>query len=119
MRTQIPPLPLPVNADTPENPLHTQISFENITHVQPDLSRIAWKYLLAPGLLDAERWQAFSSAGDDKVLYESREVFSGPLASVLKGLMEKGLQQAAEAQAQGLKLLLEGSKSERSELGKP
>jgi len=109
LRTQIPPLPLPVSASTPDNVLHTQVAYENITHVQPQLGRLAWKYLAAPSeLLAAERWQAVSDVGDGKVLYESREVFSGALAVVLKEVMGEALQESFDAQGKGLKLLLEG-----------
>ncbi|KAF2192752.1 hypothetical protein K469DRAFT_717340 [Zopfia rhizophila CBS 207.26] len=108
-RVQIPPLPLPVTASTPENPLHTQIAFENITHIQPDLGRLAWKYISLPQALDSERWQAISSIGNGRVLYESREVFSGALAPTLRDTLGEGLQEAFEAQAKGLKLLLEGT----------
>jgi hypothetical protein len=43
------------------------------------------------------------------VLYESREVFSGPLAGVLKAAFEDGLQKGFDAQGEGLKRLLEGA----------
>ncbi|KAF2110008.1 hypothetical protein BDV96DRAFT_458812, partial [Lophiotrema nucula] len=106
LRVQIPPLPLPVNSSTPDNPLHTQVSFENITHVQPELGRLAWKY--EPEIaLEAERWQAVSDVGGGKVLYESREVYSGSLAEVVKASMGEGLQEGFEAQALGLKIYLE------------
>ncbi|KAH9863192.1 hypothetical protein IAQ61_009469 [Plenodomus lingam] len=107
MRTQIPPLPLPVDANTPDNPLHTQFAIENVTHVQEEQGRLAWAYLFQIGL-QAERWQALTDLGNGTVLYESREEFHGPLAVVLKGLMGRGLQEAFEAQGRGLKLLLEG-----------
>lgn len=45
MRVQVPPLPLPVDASTPDNPLHTQVTLENITHVQPERLRLAWKHV--------------------------------------------------------------------------
>jgi hypothetical protein len=61
-----------------------------------------------PIVLAAERWQAITDLGNGKVLYESREVFSGPLASTLKALMGESLQQSFNAQGEGLKLLLEG-----------
>jgi hypothetical protein len=109
-RVQIPALPLPVNSDTPDNPLHTQISYENVTHVQPELGRVAWRYH-PDGLLHAERWQALSDIGDGKVLYESREVFSGALAGTIKTLMEENLQKSFAAQAAGFKLRLEGTTS--------
>jgi hypothetical protein len=108
LRTQTPPLPLPVNSDTPDNPLNTQVAYENITHVQPDLLRLAWAYAAAPpDVLAGERWQAISDLGDGRVLYESREVFHGALATTLRDLYGASLQEAFEAQAQGLKLLLE------------
>jgi hypothetical protein len=47
LRTQIPPLPLPVDASTPDNILHTQFAYENITHVQPELLRLAWEYAVS------------------------------------------------------------------------
>ncbi|KAF2814970.1 uncharacterized protein BDZ99DRAFT_515733 [Mytilinidion resinicola] len=106
-RVQIPPLPLPVNASTPDNPAHTQTSFENITHVQPTLGRVAWK-LLSPDLaLEAERWTAVSVAASGNALYESREVYRGALAGVLEGLYGAGLQAGFEAQAEALRGLLE------------
>jgi hypothetical protein len=106
MRVQIPPLALPVDRITPDDPLHTQISYENITHVQPGLRRLAWEYL-PETLLQAERWQALSDLGDGTVLYESREVYHGALAPILQETMGKGLQEAFEGQASGLKLFLE------------
>ena len=110
LRAQIPPLPLPVSAFTPDNVLHTQFAYENITHVQPELGRLAWEYAASPGeLLAAERWQAVSDLGSGKVLYESREVFSGALAVVLRDLLGEDLQKGFDAQGQGLKLLLEGA----------
>jgi len=76
LRVQIPPLPLPVNKDTPDNPLATQFSYEKITAVQPELGRLAWKFQPdVKVLLSAERWQAVSDLGNGMVLYESREVF--------------------------------------------
>ncbi|KAF2275837.1 uncharacterized protein EI97DRAFT_450658 [Westerdykella ornata] len=108
MRVQIPPLPLPVDASTPDNPLHTQITLENITHVQPERLRLAWKHVLPDAVLDAERWQGISDLGNGKVLYESREVYRGAGAIAIKALFAEGLQQAFDAQGAGLKLLLEG-----------
>ncbi|KAJ4374219.1 hypothetical protein N0V83_002960 [Neocucurbitaria cava] len=107
MRTQIPPLPLPVNSSTPDNPLNTEFAYELITHVQPDLGRLAWKYT-PEALLQSQRWQAISDLGNGTLLYESREVFNGPLASVLKATLGESLQKGFDAQGQGLKLLLEG-----------
>lgn len=107
-RVQIPPLELPVNRDTPDDPLHTQVTYENVTHVQPELRRLAWKYH-PDTLLDAERWQALSDFGTGTILYESREVYAGALAETLKSLMGEGLQKSFEGQAKGLKLFLESN----------
>lgn len=109
LRVQIPPLPLPVDASTPDNPLNIQFAIENVTAVQHDLGRLAWKYLSPDILLGSERWQAITDLGNGKVLYESREVFRGALSPVVQALYEDGLKKGFEEQAQGLKLLLEGS----------
>lgn len=106
LRVQIPPLPLPVDEHTPENPLNTQISYENVTHVQPELRRLAWIAWPNP-LIQAERWQALTDLGRGRVVYESREVFDGPAAEYLRDTLKDALEQSFEAQAQGLKLLLE------------
>lgn len=84
------------------------MSYENITHVQPQLGRLAWKFPAPDSQLDAERWQAISDLGNGRILYESREVFRGALAYVMKPTMEKSLQEGFDAQGKGLKLLLEG-----------
>lgn len=106
LRVQLPALPLPVNEYTLDNPLATQFSYENVTHVQPQLGRLAWELYPNP-TITAERWQALTDLGGGKVLYESREVFGGPLAPVLKATMEEKLKTSFDAQAQGLKLWLE------------
>lgn len=107
LRVQIPALPLPVNENTPDNPLNTQLSYKNITHVQRDLGRLAWELYPNP-LMVAERWQALSVNEYGQVLYESREVFSGTLAPVTRALYEKKLQESFQAQAEALKLWLQG-----------
>ncbi|KAF2003826.1 hypothetical protein P154DRAFT_519745 [Amniculicola lignicola CBS 123094] len=107
LRNQIPPLPFPVDSSTPDNPLNTQFAFENITHIQPDKGRLAWEYIFE-AVLQAERWQAISDLGNGKVLYESREVFHGLAAETLKVWMGEGLQKGFEAQAEGLRRVLEG-----------
>ena len=106
-RVQIPPLPFPVDSNTPDNPLNTQLTTENITVVQPELGRLAWKFL-TDQLLDSERWQAVTDLGNGKVLYESREVFRGLGAPLVQTLYEDGLRQGFNAQAEGLRRLLEG-----------
>ncbi|KAH4108889.1 hypothetical protein HBH46_033620 [Parastagonospora nodorum] len=107
LRTQIPPLDLPVARDTRDRPLATQYAYERITHVQPRLGRLCWEYA-ADALVRAERWQAVSEVGDGVVLYESREVFDGALAGVVKKGFERDLQRGFEVQGLGLKMLLEG-----------
>jgi hypothetical protein len=105
---QIPPLPLPVSSTTPDVWLNTQSSKEKITHVQPDIYRVAWKAMLFPDwFMSSERWTGISMAANGMAVYESREVFYGPGASLLKALYEKSLGESFEAQGKGLKLYLE------------
>jgi hypothetical protein len=106
-RVQIPPLPLPVNKDTPDNLLHTQTALERVTYVQPELGRVAWDYLGEPAIT-SRRWQAVSDIGNGTVLYESEEVFNGLLAGVLKATLGESIQESFVAQGEGLKLYLEG-----------
>ena len=110
---QIPPLPLPVNASTPPDPLHEQTSFENITVIDTTLNRVAWQSIMLPQeLLNATHWQAFSSIqGEDGsivTLYESLEVYYGPVSYVVDALFAEGLQEAFVAQAEALKARVEG-----------
>ena len=110
LTVQIPPLPLPVDADTPGNLLHSQISFENITALQPSQHRMAWKQMMFPDfILSAERWSALSRTGflGLETLYESREGYGGALAGTLKALYGEGLQEAFDAQGVALKSRLE------------
>lgn len=105
---QIPPLPQPVDASTPPNALHSQSSIENVTHVQHGLYRVAWKQIMFPDVvLESERWSALSVLEGGGTLYESREVYLGTLATTLQTLYGVGLQEAFEAQAQALKILME------------
>jgi hypothetical protein len=105
---QIPPLPLPINASSKDVWLNTQNSKELITHVQPEIYRAAWKSMLFPDwFLSSERWTGISLAPNGMAVYESREVFYGPGASLLKSLYADALGKSFEAQGQGLKLLLE------------
>ncbi|KAH7078780.1 hypothetical protein BKA63DRAFT_250812 [Paraphoma chrysanthemicola] len=105
-RTQMPPLPFPVDENTPENPLNTQVSYEEIVVVDRKRGLLAWKYV-PEELLQAQRWQSVS-AHEGGVWYESREVFDGTLAPVVRESFEDGLQKGFEAQAEGLKRLLRG-----------
>lgn len=108
IQAQIPPLPLPVDANTPADPLHAQISFENITHIDITNRRLAWKAIMLPQpLLHAERWQALSTTEDGKTFYESVEVFQGPVSYVVDALFAQGLQEGFDAQAAALKSRVE------------
>lgn len=106
LRTQIPALPLPVNRNSPDVKANTQYSYENVTHVQPREGRLAWNFV-TDTTLQAERWSAVSDIGRGKVLYESREVFNGPLAVYLQSQLGGALQSCFDAQAKALKVLLE------------
>ncbi|KAF8995488.1 hypothetical protein BDQ17DRAFT_1250571 [Cyathus striatus] len=109
IRAQIPPLPLPVDENTPDNALHTQLSFENITTIDTANHRTAWRALMLPqALLDAERWQAVSILEDGKTFYESKEVFYAPVAYVVDALFSQGIQQGFDSQATALKEWVEG-----------
>lgn len=111
LRTQIPPLPLPVDEKTPDNPFSIQLAYEEIVVADKKKGRLAWKYI-AEAFLQATRWQAVSEIEDEEgrtvVLYESREIFAGALSGVLQASMGKGLQESFDAQGAGLKLFLEG-----------
>ncbi|KAG6879137.1 hypothetical protein C0992_004954 [Termitomyces sp. T32_za158] len=108
IQAQIPPLPLPVDANTPANPINTQISFENITHIDTTNRRLAWRAIMLPQpLLDAERWQALSTTEDGKTFYESVEIFRGPVSYVVDALFAQGLQEGFNAQATALKSRVE------------
>lgn len=107
-RVQIPSLPLPVNKDSKEKLLNTQFSIDRITAVQYDQGRLAWEFWPPSPMLKAERWQAITDLGNGTILYESREVFNGPMAHVIKSTMEKGLQASFKGQGEGMKLYLEG-----------
>ena len=77
--------------------LATQYAYERITHVQREEGRLCWVYV-ADGLVEAERWQAISDMEDGVVLYyESREVFGGALAGVVKAGFGGDLQRGFEA----------------------
>lgn len=106
LRTQIPALPQPVDRDTPDVLANTQFALENVTAVQREQGRLAWRFL-GDALIQAERWSAVSQIGRGKVLYESREVFSGPAAGFLGSQLAETLQDCFDAQAQAFRILLE------------
>ncbi|KAG5731768.1 hypothetical protein E4T56_gene797 [Termitomyces sp. T112] len=115
IQAQIPPLPLPVDVNTPTDPTHAQTSFENITHIDTTNRRLAWRAIMLPQpLLGAERWQALSTTEDGKTFYESVEVFEGPVSYVVDALFAQGLQEGFETQAVALK-----SRVERGMYGPP
>ncbi|KAI0632967.1 hypothetical protein C8Q77DRAFT_1120723 [Trametes polyzona] len=84
--------------------------FEQISHVQPDLHRVAWVSTLPSWFVKAERWQALSTTEDGKTLYESREIFAGSGAYAIKLFISKDLEKSFVAQAEGLKSYVEGQK---------
>ncbi|KAF3040274.1 hypothetical protein E8E12_004848 [Didymella heteroderae] len=113
LRTQIPALPLPVNENTPDVESNTQYSYENVTAVQRKRGRLAWAFIPTTEAdqqldLQSERWSAVSDIGRGKMLYESREVFHGTTAELIKVLTGEALQASFDAQGQALKALLEG-----------
>ncbi len=91
-----------------DDSIPTISAFEQITHVQPDLHRVAWKSLLPSWLVKAERWQAVSATEDGKTLYESREIFAGSGAYAIKLFISGDLEKSFVAQAEGLKAYVEG-----------
>lgn len=105
---EIPPLPLPVNASTSLDLLHTQFSRESIVTVDDTLHRAAWKQVMFPDIaINATRWSAVSTLSNGNTLYESAEPYNGLLAPLLQSLLADGLQQSFDAQAQGLKIRAE------------
>ncbi|KAF8160879.1 hypothetical protein B0H34DRAFT_355857 [Crassisporium funariophilum] len=108
IQAQIPPLPQPVDENTPPNLLHSQISLENITTIDSVNHRTAWRQIMIPPpFLDAERWQALSVVDSERTFYESKEVYYGPVGTIVDALFATGLQQGFEAQAAALKVRLE------------
>lgn len=111
INSQVPPLSPPVNASSPSNPLHSTTSYENITVLDTELHRTAWKLVIElPGqeLLNATHWQAFTDLGGGKVLYESLEIYYAPLSWVLDLLWAEDLQKGFDAQAEALRERVEG-----------
>jgi hypothetical protein len=85
-------------------------SSEIITIFSPTNYTLAWKYTGAPEyLLYSERWQVLSRTPEGKTLYETREIFYGPLAYLVKTLMYNALIQGFETVANDLKSRVEQS----------
>ncbi|EIW76660.1 hypothetical protein CONPUDRAFT_168481 [Coniophora puteana RWD-64-598 SS2] len=80
-------------------------TFINITAYDPSMYRVAWGGdQVASWLLHTERWQALSELdGGQRTRYESIEAFSGVLAYIIKVILKGGLDQGAQAMADGLK----------------
>ena len=76
---------------------------EQITAVEHDSYRIAWRNCMPSWLVNAERWQALSVTEDGKTLYETREVMGGIGAYLIKWFMYRNLQLGFQAVADGLK----------------
>jgi len=109
IEAQIPPLPSPVDANTPPNLLHSQVSFENITTIDLVNHRAAWRQIMIPTpLLGAERWQALSTY-EGKTYYEAKENFYGPLGYVLDAVFADGLEEGFNAQAEAFKSRVESA----------
>ncbi|KAI0035560.1 hypothetical protein K488DRAFT_83003 [Vararia minispora EC-137] len=92
---------MPPSTDDTKPTMHSN---EIVTEHDPAAYRVAWRYVPAiPGTLFAERWQRLSEVEGGKTLYETREVFGGPLAYVVRWLMRSKLDVAFEAFAASLK----------------
>jgi len=110
IKVQIPPLEPPITSSTPSNPLHAQTAYDNITNIDMDGNRFSWISMVPPkASLDAQRWTALSEVdGGGGTFYESREVFRGPLASIVLKLYAEGIQAGYDAQTAALKERVEG-----------
>ncbi|KLO17714.1 hypothetical protein SCHPADRAFT_820865, partial [Schizopora paradoxa] len=94
---------------TMERRLIVQRPFEIITCVDEGNHRVAWANKDYPTwLMRAERWQALSSV-EGKTVYETREVFSGPLAYFVKWLLGRWLRRSFEEMADSLKRVSEAA----------
>ncbi|KAK0471231.1 hypothetical protein IW261DRAFT_1512911 [Armillaria novae-zelandiae] len=74
--------------------------------------RVAWVLLSPEWILSTIRWSSVSTVVDDygveKLLYESRETFRGPLAGVVQDVIGDGIAELFQAQADALKVWMEG-----------
>lgn len=95
MQTHIPP--------TMDDAIKTTEAFELITHYDDTTYRLAWVNLLPAWLIKAERWQALSTTEDGKTKYESREVFGGIGAYLIKWFISGNLQKSFDAMGESLK----------------
>jgi hypothetical protein len=109
LHIQLPALSLPVDASTANK--WTQTAHVNITDVLPTRGRFGYVVVDLPSYaLTSKRWTSVMDLGNGKTLYESREVFYGPIASVLKFAMQGTLNDGFEGMAKGLKMFVENGK---------
>lgn len=95
MKVHIPP--------TMDDSVGFQNAFELITAFDDVNHRLAWKNLLPQWFIKAERWQALSTTEDGKTVYESREVFGGIGAYLIKWFIATNLMKSFEAMADAVK----------------
>lgn len=81
----------------------TSQPLEQITAIDHNSYRIAWRNCMPSWLVHAERWQALSMTEDGKTLYETREVMGGIGAYFIRWFLYKNLQLGFQAVADGLK----------------
>lgn len=74
------------------------IHFDDLTH------RLAWRGIWPSWFLKDERWQVLSTTKDGKTLYESREVFGGIGAYLIKWFYHSSLMQCFTAMAESLRV---------------
>lgn len=68
---------------------------------------MAWQQIMfSEEVLNATRWTALSEF-EGQVYYETYEAYFGPLAYIVKGLFEEGLQEGFEAQGEALQMRLD------------
>ncbi|KAI0776748.1 hypothetical protein BD413DRAFT_610339 [Trametes elegans] len=94
MQTHVPP--------TMDDSAATSTVFEQIIAVDTEKHRLAWKNCFPEWLLRAECWQALSTNGQGKTVYELREVLSGVGAYAIKLLLADKIRKSFEEMAEGL-----------------
>lgn len=100
MQVHIPP--------TLDDLVSTTDAFERIIYFNATIHRAAWKALFPEWFLRAERWQAVSAIeGGNRSLYESREVFAGSGAYLLKWFIGDALQKSFDGMGEALKARVE------------
>ena len=95
MKVHIPP--------TMDDSVGFQNAFELITAFDDVNHRLAWKNLLPQWFIKADRWQDLSTPEDGKTVYESREVFGGIGAYLIKWFIATNLMKSFEAMADAVK----------------